>query len=236
MKKSQLYNEHIEEDDEDEEEEDDDENDIIDLDQEVYSNVPDRKGVKTQSTLKKTIDSKKNDYSNISPSRKISAKLNKQNNQFKPSSSSLNKMDITSKSRKEESKKEERQNTVNQSLQQGGNIKDIDVESVSREELVNILLYSDQTPIKEATSSKKINADSANVSRSIKVAKTVREINLKESDPEIKNNDFNVAYSNVVNNMMSNTTNKGDNPEVMRLLLSGDNDQEEINKVICYIS
>ena len=111
------------------------------------------------------------------------------------------------------------------------NLKDINMNTVNKEELINFLLYSDQTPMKDAVSTKKIDNYSVNVSKSMKVNRNYRDIKIKEDDPEIKNNDFNMAYSKVVNNLMNNATTNGDHPEILKLLLSGENNNDEIKKV-----
>ena len=102
---------------------------------------------------------------------------------------------------------------------------------MSKEEVVKMLMSNDLSPMKETKSVKGINSEkSFNVSKNFKTVRNRKEVNLKEDDPEIKNSDFNVAYSKVVQNMINNT-NKADHPDIMRLLLSGDNNPEAIKKV-----
>jgi len=111
------------------------------------------------------------------------------------------------------------------------NLKDINMNTVNKEELINFLLYSDQNPLKDAVSSKKIDNYSVNASKTMKANRNYRDIKIKSDDPEIKNNDFNTAYSKVVNNMMNYATTNGDHPEILKILLSGDNNNDEIKKV-----
>ena len=108
-----------------------------------------------------------------------------------------------------------------------------DFNGMSKHEIINILMSSDQVPIKETKSIKRITDQNSSItSKNLKAARNLKDLNLKEDDPEIKDNDFNKAYSKVIKNMMNNNTNnKDDHPEIMMLLLSGDDNNEIIKKV-----